>query len=337
MSRGGAVAVACAAAVLTCLFLAGASAHEVEDRQPIVHAIEPALEGVTIQVVTTLAEQFVVSNPTDVPLDAIGEDGSAFLRIGAGGTEANVGNAGWYRSLSPEPIPVPPTVTPGAPPEWRRVSPESSWGWFDERLHEDPWSVRFRYGDRDVVVRGGHRGRVVGRFEYEVRPDRVDGVTLGVLDGRVPAIATTVKTGVSLLVRGDDGEPFARVGGDGAEVNEASPTWALTAASRREPVDGPQDSAASPRWRRVGTSPQLFWLERRAAGRVGETSKWVLDIEVDARPFRIQGVTRWRSAPPPERAGPGRGWVGPALLVGGALAVAAVWINTRVRRRSRRE
>lgn len=324
----------------------------------MIDAIEPRLPGVTIQVHISAADQLVVENPTTTELAVVGEQGEPFLRIGPDGAFANTRSPTWYRSNDPTgSFPVPPQADPLAPPEWARVSREPAWGWFDHRLHRaaltaapagdgpvtlERWRVPMRYGEREVVVRGRRIYSVPrGAFTSAVT-EQLPGAEATVLAGRMPVVFLRLAGARELTLFEDDGTPIARLGPQGAEVNEASPTWALTAAVRtgRRP-----DAAGGPGpvWRRLDPTPQLAWLELRArypqaeppenlVSRRAVVKRWRVPAQVDGRRSTLAGSTTWVPAGHDQEQGGFPWWpvvAGAALL---ALAGAAV-VSQRSRAR----
>ncbi len=96
--------------------------------------VGPAFDGMTVEIATSIAPQLVVANPTPRRLEILDDDGTPFLRIGARGVEANVAAEAWYTTNDPFGTTVPQERVK-AEPRWERVADESSWGWFDHRLH----------------------------------------------------------------------------------------------------------------------------------------------------------------------------------------------------------
>ena len=307
----------------------------------------PPPAGLTVQVTRSVADQVVVENTTPEDLEVLADDGEAFLRIGPRGVEGNVASREWNRSNAPDGVPS--AFERGRiPPSWMLVSTEPSWGWFDHRLHRVPmaraprsepgqttvlerWEIPMRLGGRPLVARGRRLfSRPAGHFRYEMT-EQIPGSRAGVLDGPVPAISLRAEDSVGeLLIVGTDGEPFARFRHGVAEVNEASPTWALTARARgafhpTSPI-GPEEP---PRWRAENQSPQLTWLEPRAIAPEGADFAWFVPARLDGRPVALRGRTRWVAA---SNRRPTPAWVVPAgATVAGLLFAAALMGLTRGR------
>jgi hypothetical protein len=147
-------------------------------------------------------------------------------------------------------------------------------------------------------------------LDYRLVLDRstrsLRGVSVDILDGdrslRVSA------RGVTVVVRGDLGEPMLRIAPGGVWVNRASVT--AVAVRLTTPAQG---------WARVGAGPSFTWHEHRLApppfgGRTGAVAPFAIPATVGGHAVTIGG-TFVRYARP-------AGW--PWLLAGAALAAAVV-------------
>jgi hypothetical protein len=316
-------------------------AHQAFTGEPVVDAVDPPLTGVTIQAAATLAEQLVVENTTPTLLEALDPSGEVFLRIGPDGVEGNLSSSWWYRSTTPDPgVEIPAAAREGAAPRWGRVSHEPSWGWFDERLHRPQFEVTLRYGRQVVRVRGHHEVPPRGTYRYAVTSTPPDGLRAAVLGGLVPALSVQATGSDVVTVTGAAGEPFVRLGPSGAEVNEASPSWSLTASARRQVPDGPVGAGEAPRWRVVDRAPRLTWLDERLTGTVGRRVEWNVPIEVGGRRLSVSGTSTWVpnpvSRPVASEEKPLPWWRRLAAPLGVAVAGGAFLAWTVLRTRSRR-
>lgn len=371
------LALALALAFAPALAPTPAQAHsEIPGFRNVLDGVTPSVPGVRIEVVTSAAAQLVAENPTPVPLEIVAAGGEGFLRIGSGGVEANLASPDWYRSATPEGDGrVPSTAVAGAAPNWVRISVESTWGWFDHRLHSTrsdqvpagaegaairlgSWTVPARYGTENITITG-HREflRPPGRFRAALT-GKVDGLRAGVVDGSVPAVSITLPAGAAVVVLGEAGEPMVRIGPDGPEGNLASRTWLLTAASRGAPPNGPVGADVEPRWESLGSGTTLTWLEPRAryagslppqtvldSGRTEVVVRWTVPVELDGARVELSGTTSWvpqstnsASGTPdvaPERA-PRRRATTIAVITGVGTAVFTALLLLVNGRRSRR-
>ena len=338
MTRRRAAARAAAALVAACLATAGTIALDVAARRPAgahrtdptivtrVDEVVPPLTDVVLAVRAGVADQLLLVNRGTLPVFVLDSAGEPFLRIGPDRVDARVDSPDWPGSLNPfgtAARPTPPTAaTPAAPRGWEPVGRGASWAWFDHRLHEHDLAVTVpmrrarrpvRLGEWTVpLLRGGTLHTAYGHVEY--RPvtgafrsratEWPQGAEVDVLDGRVPAVRMRWRGSGTLLVRGAEGEPFARFAATGVEVNERSATWRDDRALRGQPL-APTDERA-PRWTRQGTEPVLTWLDRRLAYATGlppddvarrreptTLVEWELPAEVDGRPVRLAGETAW--------------------------------------------
>lgn len=320
------------------------------------------------------AARLAATNDTGKDLEVLGVDGEPFLRIGPSGTFANVSHIDWYRSGNPDGQATPPPQADiGGEPTYERVSEESEWAWFDHRLHPgtvqvspeaqkaqrtarlDEWTVPARLGGDDVAVRGHVEfrpllGAVVPELvsSAQVTPD----VQVTLLAGRLPGLLLVNTGGEPVTVIGREGEPFARIGADGVEVNLNSATHTEdqvakgTIAASRASVD--LDPSATPRWRRVGEQNSYAWLDTRASyprerppRKVAEgrsrvlLQEWSVPLRTSTRSVEVKGKTSWvpfkqTLASRPEGGGGSATWL--AVGAGGALLAGVGAVTLRRRR-----
>lgn len=347
------------AAVLAAASLAvPANAHEGDPNVfTRVDAITPPLPGVTVEVRAGVADQLLVVNTTDQPVEVLNDAGRAFLRIGPETVQADHNVADWHTSNSP--LGLARTPAPTTKQDWRVVARGNSWGWFDHRLHDRAyqrppsattttrladWAIPLRHGGRAVAVKGHVEYRpVLGAFRARVAKVP-DGVDLDALDGRVPGLFLRWTGTGTLTVRGIEGEPFARLTPQGTEVNDASATWQDDQRLRGKPVTTPADPA-TPRWRREVPEALLTWLDRRLAyapgvppddalrsSRPTTVVEWDIAVDVDGEPGFLQGVTTWVPAAaesPLEEERPT--WV--AYVLAAVAVVVATWALRKQRER----
>ena len=354
----------------------------------VVDRVEPRLGGVEIRVENGPFTLIAVENTTDTYLDVLADSGEPFLRVGPRGVFANLNSPQWYLSNSPEAsAAVPPSAREESRPRWGRVSSAPKWAWFDERLNPQEgehaaaiadahevtkladWSVLLRYGGSKVKVDGHLEYRpLLGTTESRLTSSNevMPGVTVNLLPGSVPGVFLENTTNQTVLVRGRQGEPFARVGPDGTQVNTRSATYADDQRARGLEPPAPVDASKPPSWVTVSDTPRFTWLESRAvytAGRPAEEMSedsspvtlgtWDIPLEIDGSGYRIEGVTVWtpskRHADATESAGsqspaeaadepssPSGIGVGVGVAALSGLALGAIWGIRRRRRTSTR-
>ena len=357
LARAGAVVVAVLLAVVGATV--GASAHEAgAGIRYRIDAVDPQVEGLTVQVVRGLTGQLVLGNDTGEVVEVLDDDGEAFLRIGPEGVEADVASPTWAASDRPFGLrgdADAPTTADGE--RWVRLSDATSWGWYDHRLHEsdlappaevtepvvlESWEIPLRVGGRDVTVSGQTlAGPPLGFVTPRLVSDRTPapGVSVTLLPGQTPGLLMTVEPGRDAVVRGQAGEPFLRFADGRVQVNAASPTWHRTGGAQASPVA--IDGEAAPTWQPVADGQQFGWIEPRAIAPEVEgnpedgavLSTWAVPVEVDGDTATVLGELRWTRNPAVAEADGGLPWVNVALAVAGVVAVAAL---VAVRRRGRR-
>jgi hypothetical protein len=301
-----------------------------------IDTIEPALHDVTVEIRAGVADQLLIVNGTRQPVEVDGSNGKPFLRIGPTVVEADVNAPDWV--LSNSPLGTAPTPPPSQKQQWRTVARGASWGWFDHRIHPQArpltaelrkarrttrladWTVPLRHDGTGHEIRGHVEYRpVLGAFHTQVGRTPPS-LTADALDGRVPGLFVRWAGTDPLTIRGIAGEPFARLTSTGAEVNDASETWQDDQRLRGQPPGGvPADPTATPRWRKVGDTPQLTWLDRRLAYAPGVPPddvarapkpttmvEWDLTVHAGSTTDHVTGTTTW--VPAAARSGGARAW-----------------------------
>ena len=336
----------------------------------VLDAVEPALpSGVVVQVRAGIAAQVVASNSTTTPLEVLARGGEPFLRISATGVQANLASPDFYATSNPvgstaaAPADVQRSGGRGAP-RWVAIGSIDSWGWYDHRLHPQQlgapvdasararladFAVPLRYGGRPLTARGHVEFRPLqGAFDVtaDLPPDELPGVQVQVLQSsKLPGLFLTNTENRTFTVLGVDGEPFARFGPRGLEVNEASRTRVEDQVARGA---SPGLPSSTPRFALLGGTG-LSWLDSRLrwssasppeeALRSDEPTvlgRWEVPVEVDGRRTALTGEIRWVPSGAALVERPGRS---PLPLALGGLAVAgalagAVLLVRRAGRRS---
>ena len=330
MIRGA--AAACALCVLP-LTAAPGAAHESDPGVvAVIDAVVPPLPpGVTVQVATSVAAQLVVANPTDVPLDVLDDAGAAYIRISAAGVAADLDSPAWRASNAPSGRVGPATSRPQQRP-LVSVSRDSSWGWFDHRVHPgrafvpervrarrirvelDRWEVSLRYGGERVTVRGHVEFRpVLGRLVTAVTSRPLPaGLTVTTVDGRVPAVFVRNDAAEPVVVLDADGGRYASIGPDGVLVMDRSRVHL-----EDQRIKG-RDLSFEPRTGegiRVSTAASYTWFDPRIrvpeeevpdavqrAGAPTVLSRWVIPLAVGDERIDVSGTTTWMPLTEAERA-----------------------------------
>jgi hypothetical protein len=133
------------------------------------------------------------------------------------------------------------------------------------------------------------------------------GIEVRILD-HDSQVELTNRSGHRVIVKGYEGEPYARLESDGpVYVNLRSPSRPLSSDRfGRTPPTGREDASASPRWSLIGEDGRLAWYDRRAHYRrrgvpdqVDDPAKrtrirdyWI-PILVGGIPARIEGSLYW--------------------------------------------
>jgi len=305
---------------------ATATAHDVGGAEPRfrLDPLPRALAGIVVEVHTTLAPQLVVENKSRKALEVLDENGVPFLRIRPGGVEGNFNAVALYRSNSP--LPTRSSTPAGTTPNWKLLSSNPSWGWFDERLRaaaappaagahrHDPvrhWRVPVRIDGVAVAITGtADTSPSPGSWQARLTSphEPVAGVHVILLPGRVPALFLEASTTENVIVRGRSGEPFLRFDPRGVDANVQSPSWRENALARGEEVAMAIDAKAPPQWKTVSSAPKYGWVEFRAWPGSDEPKRhgpaafrWSIPLEVGTRKITVEGMTVWKPAAPSQR------------------------------------
>lgn len=291
--------------VVCFLFIDGAGTATAHDGRTNIRveldSLSPELNGMKIELHETIAPQLVVENRTGKLLEILDDEGVAFLRIGPHGVEANLSAPDWYRTYSPG-MGVSQMREADAAPRWKRVSPNSAWGWFDLRLRHDKikipraivdrglrtevgrWEVPMRLDGSRVALRGVFLYDPPPRFVVRTRlispPELRSGVQVTLLPGRVPGLLMQNHSRETATVLGRQGEPFLQIGPGGVKANVRSPTWLENAGKQRVAGQRERVTGTPPEWEKVSASPSYGWIEFRALPPGGEASTRLTDQEL---------------------------------------------------------
>jgi len=331
---------------------APAAAHGEDPRvRARLDAVAGAPEAVTTQVHTTISEQMVVSNSSSAALEVLTPSGEPFVRVSSSGVRADVHHPFFHRTLGPPDAPVAPpdSARRGARPKWRLVSEESSWGWFDPRLHPEDvgagtgvlarWTVPMRYDGEAVTAEGSLVREALQGTWVPGRVESPAGLDVALLPGPRPAVALTRGTASEVTVLDDSGDPMLRLDGRGVALEPLSEAALTTSAT---PVAAASDTSRD--LARVGSGSFHAWLDsrvqpsRRAPGDPTRVTAqgWQLPVLVDGERAVVTGEWRWQPAAAasstPSHA-PTQSWVAPVGVLGlglaGAAAVRGVARRTR--------
>jgi len=190
-------------------------------------------------------------------------------------------------------------------------------------------------------IASAHQGNPNFRSEIEsVTPASLgDGIQLEIVnfDDHVRLVN---KSGKEVIVKGYDGEPYARISADGiVEVNLNSPAYYLN-EDRFADVDVPAsvNAKARPDWKQVADDGTFEWHDHRShymgqgtPPQVKDESKktkvfdYTIPIEVGGQPAKVNGTLTW--------VGTGsKAPVIPFVILGLAIIAAVAFWLTRRRR-----
>ncbi len=336
--------------------------------QTTVEGVVPSLPGVGFSVAESVASALSAQNSSSQELEILGGDGVPFLRLGPRGAEGNLNSPTFYQSAAPggqAPVPARARHRTAAP-SWALLSRRAAWGWYEPRVPDIPsaadavrsrstpttlatWSIPLRYGARPAAVRGAVIYRppsagVVSSLTSSMHP--VPGVTVALLPGRLPDLLVSNTGAQTLTILGEQGEPFARIGPTGVQVNVRSPIYAADISARGgAPPPTVSNPAAPPLYRSVSSAGTLDWFDPRPRLQ----PRWTVPVRIGARTTAITGTLSAQSATPatpygyPLSSDAGRGGHGAqaghaAVVAGGvgALVLVLMAAGGAHRRRRRR-
>ena len=230
-----------AGAALAIVLVAGtgaAGAHEVDPSVlTVIDEVTPAVDGLHVEIGTSVTTQLLVANDTGEVLEVLDEGGQPFLRIGPEGVEANLAAPAWYVTNQPLGGGVPPGAGADEPAAVGARVGRAHVGLVrpPPPPHRDRWRPRRRRAPdlrgadaprrpgphRPRAPRGTHDGAAL-RATLRAVPDPATGLVVQLLEGRAPGLFVRYTGTGEAVVVGAEGEPFLRLGPDGAEVNRAA-------------------------------------------------------------------------------------------------------------------
>lgn len=362
------VVAAMSAALLPLLLTTPVSAHLVDlHLRGFVDAVTPPVPGLLVTISNDDVQAvLVIDNETDEDVVLLSDDGQPILRITPEGVDANRNSPDWYRFLQPVGVPaiVPPGADADAPVDWEHFRDESRMAVHDRRVQPDDvrppegaatlrepvvlhdWTIPLRVGARDVTVTGQLSFvPVFGTIRAEV----IDGgmpwpdVTVAAAVSTIGALRVDNRSGDDVIVDGLEGEPFLRIGPDGAFANGWSPTFQRDGRAADVDLDPAAMAAGEPQWVPLATTTTWLWADPRAATPYEQPPpaltadnapvvlrEWSLTLRRGDEQRVVTGRTRW--LPDPEDDG-GLGLSSQVTGLGLAVALVAVaaWRRTRSR------
>jgi hypothetical protein len=323
--------VARSKAGLTCVAVCVASsllvpptavAHEDPTIVHHIDAIAPALPaGIAVGLYEGEHTQLVVSNTTKDPVDVLDPAGVPYLRVSIDGATGNIESPYLAVTTGVLAQAKPDSSAPHPGGRWLQLSHKNGWAWADPRV--DPaflgalrsgagsgigqmqadrplatWRIAMIHGGREYTVDGSLTRRALGRLRYNV-DSLPQGLSVDVVESRVPQIHLTSTEGLRIEVVGRDGLPFLRIDARGTAARSASLDYR----------DGMRalglDPETRPAWVPLpGSGPsRAIWPDSRlrytkAPPQVSGpysvvVQKWQVPVVVNGQPGEIRGSTAW--------------------------------------------
>lgn len=253
----------------------------------------PPVDSLQVQAHNSpLGKQLVVANHSDKVLEVTGPSGQAFLRIGPNGVMADFAAPDWYRTQNPGKRPLPPGVEENSAPDWKAVSRDTSWGWFDPRLAavdettaQPTWTVPAKLGNQSIALTGRlvslsaartlHHPRITGRGSSE-------GIKTKIVPDVIPALLLEYSGDKSVLIFDEQGEVMLRMNSSGVYANTKSESWRRLGRATRE------DNGNT--WTRVSPTPRYTWPDSRLIfDEASPKSTWTIPVREGDREYAIGG------------------------------------------------
>lgn len=258
-------------------------------------ADQPPHESLIVQVHNSpLGKQLIVANEGSRVLEITGPEGRPFLRIGPQGVDADFAAQAWYHTQNPGKRPLPETARDSAAPaDWRTVSKNPSWGWFDPRLTATDkdsagkpiWAVPAKLGGEPVKLTGYSESMSAARelhhprVKSEILPEKV---ILKIIPDVAPAILIAYNGSNALVVYGQNGHPFLRFNRNGVYANTNSAEWRALGRAAATPDNS--------HWAHLSPTPRYTWPDPRLVfgSNTGE-QQWSIPVAEAGRDYTITG------------------------------------------------
>ncbi|MES3039894.1 MAG: hypothetical protein V4730_01900 [Pseudomonadota bacterium] len=120
-------------------------------------------------------------------------------------------------------------------------------------------------------------------------PPTLTGVQVQLTETLAPQLLVANPTGKTLIILGQDGQPFLRMGPQGTEANTRHPDWLKTYLPGGLPGRKPE-VGTTPLWKAVKSSPNWGWFDARlqpSGQKAGQS--WRIPVLLDGKASEIKG------------------------------------------------
>lgn len=241
-----------------------------------------------------LGKQLIVANHGSKPLELKGPKGRSFLRIGPDGVSADVAAPVWHQTQNPGKRPLPKGAGEDIAPDWRPISSEPSWGWFDPRLSDiDPekdeanpkWVVPATLGNKSVALTGYSVSLSAARTLHHPRISRDSSapqLNTKIIPDVVPAILVEYTGDKSIIVFSDDGGELLRLDASGVYANTTNEGW--------KKLGRPAGNTSTGKWERISPTPRYTWPDSRLLYTQSSADKnWTIPVREGDKEYAISG------------------------------------------------
>lgn len=278
---------------LACLPAGQLLAHGNPDENWRAVAEQPAADTLQVQVLNSpLGKQLIVANTGSQLLEIFGSGGRPFLQIGPEGVSADFAAPDWYRTQNPGKRQLPPGVTDNASPDWKPVSRETSWGWYDSRLGavdqhaaKPRWSIPATLDGQPLALTGHLVSMSAARTLFQPRITQkasLSKVKSKIVPDVTPALLLEYHGDNTLVVVDEDGAPLLRLNRSGVYANTLSESWRrLGRAAQNNRDEG---------WARIASTPCYTWPDARLKrGDKATGNHWQIPVTEDGQDYVISG------------------------------------------------
>lgn len=319
--------IALSLAITACAVMAEAHGG-IDDYQIRPVAEKTSISGITVQAIQSNAPQLVIENKSGKLLEILDDDGRAFLRIGPDGVEGDMNASAFYNTYSTAGLQPPKNAQdPAAKPDWKSLSKDQNWGWFDPRIAETAFTPSHSEVDEaktngqpmavanwSVPVRfAGKPNSLDGRFELSsgsatiatasITSNTIDGWSTRIIPGANPAILLKQsKDGPKdqiVTILGERNEPYIQLSSQGVSVNIESDTWRQYGRANGDFSGISVNEDSDPEWMNVSTSSAYTFMHPSLYNLQSSTENspigWQIVVDVDGQKGKIEGETNFHT------------------------------------------
>lgn len=261
----------------------GGSHGDVEGGVPTLEATDHLPKGLSLNIVKTNAEQFVLATNGQLMVEVLDENLRPFIRIHNGQVQADVASKSWHRAQMPGGGIVPEAwKTHELEAKWVDVVQQNGYGWYDKRLIDESnthFSLALRVNGEIIkldITRKQPKA-LEGYWKAQIKEEPTWpwlNTILAGKSGQAVMISLNKKSGQDIEILDDRQTPFLRIGPAGTWVDQ-SHRWF------------PQLNIKSPKsegWVKVSDSSRLHYTDPRLIAWKQANNQDAIEQDI---PFRV--------------------------------------------------